>query len=399
MLDRPNWHRPDSRRRVAYIQYTNPAGYPPLEHSSRILADAGWRVLFLGTGAFGSDALVFPPHPNIAVRRIPFCPGGWRQKLHYGRFLLWNLLWAVRFRPSWIYASDPLSTPIALAAARLSRARVLYHEHDSPAPVVEGVVGRLVARARGTLARQAAICVLPNERRLARFLAATGRRGPTYCVWNCPELREVAEPRRDALDGLTLLYHGSLTPDRLPLTVLDALALLPTRTRLRVVGYETVGAQGYVASIRARAARLGIPDRVTVVGALPARADLLGHARQCDVGLALMPLESDDPNCVDMVGASNKPFDYLAGGLALLVSDLPDWRRTYVEAGYGLACDPGDPRSIAEALTWLIEHPPEVRAMGEAGRQRIKTDWNYEQTFKPVLDVLGSGCRQRSGAA
>ena len=25
-------------RRMLYVQYTNPAGYPPLEHSSRILA-------------------------------------------------------------------------------------------------------------------------------------------------------------------------------------------------------------------------------------------------------------------------------------------------------------------------------------------------------------------------
>jgi hypothetical protein len=29
-------------KRVLYLQYTNPAGYPPLEHSSGILADSGW---------------------------------------------------------------------------------------------------------------------------------------------------------------------------------------------------------------------------------------------------------------------------------------------------------------------------------------------------------------------
>lgn len=40
-----------SKNRILYIQYTNPAGYPPLEHSSRILAQADWEVLFLGTGA------------------------------------------------------------------------------------------------------------------------------------------------------------------------------------------------------------------------------------------------------------------------------------------------------------------------------------------------------------
>jgi hypothetical protein len=34
--------------KILYLQYTNPAAYPPLEHNSRILANEGWQVLFLG---------------------------------------------------------------------------------------------------------------------------------------------------------------------------------------------------------------------------------------------------------------------------------------------------------------------------------------------------------------
>lgn len=68
--------------RIAYIQYTNPAGYPPLEHSSQILAEDGWKVLFLGTGAHNVESLRFPPHPNIIVRQLSLCRRGWQQKLH-----------------------------------------------------------------------------------------------------------------------------------------------------------------------------------------------------------------------------------------------------------------------------------------------------------------------------
>ena len=54
-------------KRMVYVQYTNPAGYPPLEHSSQILAGAGWKVLFLGTGAAGgADGLRFSAHPSSA---------------------------------------------------------------------------------------------------------------------------------------------------------------------------------------------------------------------------------------------------------------------------------------------------------------------------------------------
>src|SRR5438093_10555997 len=118
--------------RVLYVQYTNPAAYPPLEHSSRILANKGWEILFLGTGAKGADVLEFPPHPNICVKRVRFCSGGWRQKLHYLWFSLLVLLWTVRWRPRWIYASDLLSCPVTFLLSFVPGLFILYHEHDSP---------------------------------------------------------------------------------------------------------------------------------------------------------------------------------------------------------------------------------------------------------------------------
>src|SRR6516165_5639883 len=82
-------------QRILYVQYTNPAAYPPLEHSSRILADAGWEVLFLGTGAYGANSLRFPVHPHVTVKQLAFCPAGMRQKLHYLTFCFWILGWTV----------------------------------------------------------------------------------------------------------------------------------------------------------------------------------------------------------------------------------------------------------------------------------------------------------------
>src|SRR5207244_4323487 len=115
-----------------YVQYTNPAGYPPLQHSSRILAHNGWKVLFLGTGAQGAEALEFPPHPNIRVKHVHFCPAGWYQKLHYAWFVWWVLLWILLWRPRWIYASDLLACPVALLLSFVPGLKLLYHEHDSP---------------------------------------------------------------------------------------------------------------------------------------------------------------------------------------------------------------------------------------------------------------------------
>ena len=94
--------------------------------------------------------------------------------------------------------------------------------------------------------------------------------------------------------------------------------------------------------------------------------------------------------CNHMAGASNKPFDYMAAGLALLVSDLPDWTRMFVEPGFGLACDPADADSISSALGWFIDHPEERRAMAARGRDKIETEWNYDTQFRAVLKFLES---------
>ena len=89
-----------------------------------------------------------------------------------------------------------------------------------------------------------------------------------------------------------------------------------------------------------------------------------------------------------MTGASNKPFDYMAAGLALLVSDQPDWRGMFVGPGYARSCDPIDPASIAAALAWYLDHPAERRAIGAHGRAKIEAEWNYDTAFAPVMSAL-----------
>lgn len=382
-------------RRILFIQYTNPAIYPPLEHSSHIFANKGWQALFLGTGSLTADSLRFKPHDRIEVRQMPYAQPGWRLKLHYARFLLWALWWTLRWKPDWVYASDLLSCPVAMLLSLVPGVRVIYHEHDSPVSSRTGVFQKISFAARHSLARRAKICVLPNQGRAERFISelnkpvSNGHQSP-FAVWNCPSVEEVTPPR-SAHDGgdLWVLYHGSIGPLHMPFSVLEALATLPERVKLRVIGYETIGHLGYVNELRETSRRLGVSDRVEILGPLK-RSELLSWCRKCDIGLALMPKESKDVNYQYMAGASNKAFDYLSCGLAVLVSDLPDWRALYVETGFGLTCNPDDPENIADALRWFLAHPAEMRSMGERGRRKIATEWNYEAKFHPVLERVDS---------
>ena len=100
------------RHRILYLQYTNPAAYPPVEHSAWMMAEAGWDVLMLGVAL--EKTLTLRAHPRIRCELMAPSDRGWRQKLHYVRFAAWSLARAERFHPAWIYASDMLSSPAAL---------------------------------------------------------------------------------------------------------------------------------------------------------------------------------------------------------------------------------------------------------------------------------------------
>jgi glycosyltransferase involved in cell wall biosynthesis len=161
---------------------------------------------------------------------------------------------------------------------------------------------------------------------------------------------------------------------------------LDGRAQLRIAGYEAPGALGYVSHL------VGSEKDTPIkyLGMMPRRADLLAEAARAHIGLSLMPFNSDDLNMNYMAGASNKPFDYMAAELALLVSDLPDWTRMFVQAGFGLACNPANVDSISAALNWFIDHSEERRTMAARARNKIEAEWNYDAQFRGVLESLES---------
>ncbi len=381
-----------SQKHILYVQYTNPAAYPPLEHSSRILANEGWEVTFLGTAGESTEDLRFPPHPRISVHRMPHQSPGWRQKVHYLRYTLWVLRRVLRDRPDWVYVSDPLATPAGLLISHLTSVPVLYHEHDTPAGTAknsESLATQLVHTCRLRLGRRADACVLPNEQRIEHFEQETRRDTGIECVWNVPELREVAEPRTPLSENneIRLFFHGSLSPKKLPFSIIDALNHLPKKVSLVIAGYETEGYEGFINRYVEKANKKGIKNKISFIGAF-SRHKLLLECRNHHIGLSFIENDSKNINMKMAVGASNKPFDYLSQGLPVVVPDRPEWKKTYVEPGFGVACDPNDADSIALTIQDLIRNPERLTAMGEAGRQKILDSWNYETQFEGVKELI-----------
>jgi glycosyltransferase involved in cell wall biosynthesis len=374
-------------RRILYLQFADPAAYPPLEHSSKLLADRGYNVVMLGTDTFGDKTMKMPHHSRVRIKKLPIVSGN-RRKLQYTYFFFWTFFWSIFWRPEWIYASDPLCLPAVWAIRKFSGARIIYHEHDAPNELwVQSPFMRLALACRKSIARSVELCVVPQQGRLAGFLEATRRQRPTLCVWNCPGRDEIAGEAVSERHPFVIHYHGSINRSRLPPQLIVAASRFKGAIRVRIAGYETGGSIGYVRELIDLAAQNGAVDLIEFLGTTT-RGEALKQASKAHLGLSLMPRSSDDINLQRMVGASNKPFEYMASGLPLLVSDLPEWIETFVMPGYGRACNPEDADSIETELRWYIEHPAQCAAMGRRCREKIRTTWNYERFFTPVLQAI-----------
>lgn len=375
--------------RILYLQYTNPAAYPPLEQGARQLADEGCTVVFVGAEDRAVRSMQLAPHPRITSALLGSgAAGGWRLKWHFVRFTAWAVGRARRDRPDWVYVSDIMGAPAGWILSAVFGMRVIYHEHDRFEPRGASRFMRVCLAARRRLSRSAVASVLPSDGRIAQLCADTGVT-PDRCirVWNCPSMVHVRPaPALAKPHGLRLLFYGSIAPSRLPLCLLQALARLPD-VSLRVIGFETGESVGYLDRFRRAAAELGVEGRVEILGPM-SHAALFPHADDCDVGLACMPTRSDDANMQSMAGASNKAFEFLARGLPLLVSPLPDWEKMFVAPGYGITCDIENVDSVEAALRWYLDDPARRRSMGEQGRERVRTEWNYETQFGPVRRLI-----------
>jgi glycosyltransferase involved in cell wall biosynthesis len=377
-----------SGRSILFLQATEPGAYPPIMNAAFCLADRGWHATLLAA-PMADLATPVPAHSGVTVKAIATRPSHVLRPSDYARYHLAAARLSLRLRPAVVYASDPLAASPALLAARLAGAKLVYHEHDSPGA---GALRPWLAARRRSLAQRADIVVLPNAERAELVRAELGLLpSRVRTVWNVPRLAEVpsALPRPDAAGPLVLYYHGSITPDRVPKAVVTAVIALDGLVRLRVVGYEAPGAAGYVRQLRDIAENAGRSALVEFSGAVD-RGSAMAKAARADIGLALVPPESDDINLANMAGASNKAFDYMAAGLALIVTDRPDWRALVVHPGYGTGCDPHDADSIANAVRWLAQDRGRLRAMGDAARGRIVAEWHYERAFAPVVDFLGA---------
>lgn len=76
-------------------------------------------------------------------------------------------------------------------------------------------------------------------------------------------------------------------------------------------------------------------------------------------------------------------------GRPIITSDAPGCRETTIEGKNGFLVAVKDVDALAERMTWMIDHPSERQAMGEASRKLAVEKYDVIQVSKCLLKHLG----------
>jgi glycosyltransferase involved in cell wall biosynthesis len=271
-----------------------------------------------------------------------------------------------------IHAHDLNTLPAAVALSRALRVPLVYDAHElypeiSTLSRREQRIWRFIeARLIGRATAVFTVCESIADEMSSRY-----RIDKPAVLLNCPPA--VASAARRPADGLRraagvepgvplILYQGGFSPNRgLPELIRASRAL--ERGALVLMGWGTLEGE-----LRLLVDELELRDAVRFIAPVP-QDELLGWTRQADIGV--IPYRPVGLN--NVYSTPNKLFEYMAAGLAIAGSRLPELSRFIDGLQIGITFEAGNPADMALALNFLLADEHALAAMRAESLDAAKT--------------------------
>ncbi len=190
-------------------------------------------------------------------------------------------------------------------------------------------------------------------------------------------------PRRDEYENIdvpkydtreNICFSGGLSRETGVLTLLEAANR--AKTKLILAGRFTP--EGFQEEFE----RLDIHHTAEYAGFLGRREifDLYG---KCAIGVCTQP--DLGGQLVKIENFNNKVYEYMSMEMPVILSDFPYKRQMVDKYHFGLVVNPANPKSIAEKITWLLEHPKDAEEMGKNGKRLLEDQFTWERSAEPEL--------------
>jgi glycosyltransferase involved in cell wall biosynthesis len=274
-------------------------------------------------------------------------------------------------RPELVHVADSWAT--GMLAARLARVpRVIVTYHTPELPRRDNAVGRLLWRLAWAT-RPEVIYTSESDRR------TDGRKLRSHVVPLGIDLDRFAAAQ-PALPGNGRLVGNvaRLAPQKGQRVLLQAAPLvLEHHPDVRFV---LVGDGALRAELERDAQRLGVADDVVFTGARTDVPELLAS-------FSVFALPSFyEGLCVSVLEAQ-------AAGVPVVATPVGGVRETVVPGETGIRCEVGDPRSLADGISRLLDDPREADRLAAEARRRVRQRHAAERMVAATLAVYGMRAR------
>jgi glycosyltransferase involved in cell wall biosynthesis len=331
-----------------------------IAHAAR---DAGHRVTFVSptTGPFvdrvrveGFDADVIPIRGALDVRAITQLARTFRAR-----------------KTNLVHTHGHFGVNVAgRVAARLAGAAAISHMHIENA-FRDGPGRSLQVRLDNATARLCSAIVAVSD----STRASLERQG--YPTTRLRTIRNGIDEAADAepvslAPQPTVLQIARLARVKGQHTLLHALTRIDAHAVL--VGRDLESDGAYQRTLEDDAVRLGVADRVVFAGL---RDDVAALLAGCDV--FCLPSSAE--------GLPIVVLEAMAAGRPVVASAVGGTPELVVDGVTGLLVPPEDAVALADALSSLLGDADWSRALGEAGRERVRREFSLRATTARVIDL------------
>jgi glycosyltransferase involved in cell wall biosynthesis len=347
---------------VSYLLLTDEEGYIK-DMSGVILNEKGENNFFLD----GVKIIGIKPPSSFITSML--------NKIFLGKFQKEIISSILKENANIYHAHEPISLRVAMKASKISNNKVIYDSHES---WVGGTIKDQLIKKKYLKKIKYLITVnggiLENLSRKANFTC-------TKIIYNCslPSLFPFIKGSQKINTPIVLVHEGTLSFNRGLKNMLQALLLLRAEfpdIKLKIIGDSPRKESAYISKF------LHDNDlhRNIIKTGWVKYEDVAMNLKNCDIGLILY-----SPSRNNLFSTSNKLFNYISSGLAIVSVDLPETKKIISPLNNGVFIENHEGNEIAEAISSLIKDPKlllEKKIASQIAYQ--KYNWSVEE--KKLID-------------
>ena len=298
-----------------------------------------------------------------------------------------------QYRPDLIHAHDLPRLRVAVHAKRQAGVPLIYDAHELYPEIntLSPVDKRALERLEGRFARHCDRVITVNPF-IAREMARRYAIPTPEVLFNAIDRPEGFDPQHKpdrfraelpiAPDKAILLYQGWMSATRGLQDLVNAMAHVPDRVHLVMMGYGEARAE-LERIVRDR----GLGRRVHFKDAVPV-TELLWWTASADAGIIpYRPVDLNNYYC-----SPNKLFEFIQASLPLIVNDLPFLRQVVGQEGFGVVAPLDGAELIGLAISEMFDP-----ARGGPGRFRPRllaraSEYNWTHEESRLLAIYRALC-------